>query len=157
MGIFDKLFGSKKQDPPLTTQPTEEAIQLQEEYNVMSSIELGTSEKYNDSTSYRLVENSIYEDLNDTEYTKFRMVISYILEGKDFDDQYPLEDILDKYLIHVSDHLEAEINEGSCKFKIELAGDLEALKSAQEIIGKKVFNRDFINENGQVGVDLVIQ
>lgn len=152
MGLFNKIFGNKKDENQSTSN---QEIRL--EYNLMKNIAIEKSLKYDDNENYKLIENGIYEDLNDVDDAKYRITISYELECNDSNNQYPLEDVLDKYYLHVSDFYEAENNVNSNKYKIELGGELEDVKNAQEIIGKKVFNRDFIHEDGQVRVNLVIE
>ncbi len=148
MGIFDKLFGGKKKG-------NESAIpELRMEYNVMFNIALETCDKYQNQELYKRIEHGIYQDLSDEDDASYRMVISYELDSEN--SQYPLEDILDKYLVHVADFFESK-NEDSNKTTYELGGTIDCIKEAQEIIGKKVFNRDFIDEDGQVRVQLVIE
>lgn len=125
----------------------------------MQNIQIAECKKYEDYDRYQLIENDIYLDTKDLEDTRYRMTISYELinEKEGNNNQYPLEDILGKYLIHVSDFYEAENIKGENKFKYELAGELSNLKKSQEIIGKKVFNQIFINEAGQEEVRLIIE
>ena len=152
MGLLSKLFGNKKQ--PGQDMPTEKELLL--EFDVMNNIQLETCRKYEDTNRYKFIENGIYEDLEDTDAAKYRMVMSYELETTE-DKQYPLEDILEEYLIHVSDPLEDENDVDSVKFKFEFGGELEDLKNAQHIIGKKVFNREFKGANGEILVGFVIE
>ena len=153
MGIFGNLFGQ-------TGKKSSNSIDKQEprlEYNVMKNITLEKCQKYENSEQFKLIENGIYQDLSDDDDAKYRMTISYELESDDSNNQYPLEDVLDKYYLHVSDFLESENKEESNKFKLELGGELEDIKKGLEIIGKKIFNRDYKDENGQVRVDLIIE
>lgn len=150
MGIFGKLFGSNKKDKPISPE-------IRSEYNLMTNISLIKMLKYENTSKYKLIEDGIYEDLNDDEDAKYRMTISYELQPDNTNNQYPLEDILDKYLMHVSDFYEAENEQGSTVFLTELGGYIENMKEAKEIIGKKVFNRDFIGTDGQVRVNLIIE
>ena len=153
MGIFDKLFGSKKQKSIESS--TKQELRL--EYQVMKNISLEKCLKYENANQFKHIENGIYQDLDDKEDFNHRMTISYELESDDTNNQYPLEDILDKYLLHVSDFLETENKKDSNKLKLELGGDLRGITNAKEIIGKKVFNRDFIGSDGQVRVKLIIE
>ncbi len=153
MGIFDKLFGGKKQK--LNNPSTDQELRL--EYNVMKNISLEKCKKYKDPSEYRLIEDGIYADLKDGSEQKYRMTISYELESNETNNQYPLEDILDKYLLHVSDFLESEKNTNQNSYKLELGGFLDGMKNAKEIIGKKVYNREFKDEDGQTRVDLIIE
>ena len=113
-------------------------------YNVMQNITLEKCDKYKDINQYIFVETGIYEDANDNDESKYRMTISYELESQD-DDQYPIADILDKYALYVTDFLESENDTNTNKFKREFGGELNDLKNAQAIIGKKVFNSDSYN------------
>lgn len=153
MGIFDKLLGSKKQK----TSDSSVKRELRMEYNVMKNISLEESAKYKNSEKYEFVENGIYKDLNDEDDAKYRMTISYELESDESINQYPLEDVLDKYLLHVSDFYESENSAESNKYKLELGGELDYIRKGQEIIGKKVFNRDFIGTDKQIRVNLIIE
>ncbi|CAH8283095.1 hypothetical protein EV196_10276 [Mariniflexile fucanivorans] len=149
MGIFGKLFGNNNKKPF--------SSEMRSEYNLMTNISLINMVKYENISKYKPIEDGIYEDLTDDDEAKFRMTISYELESDNTNNQYPLEDILDKYLIHVSESYEAENEQGASLFIIELSGSLEKIQDAKEIIGKKVFNREFIDSNGQVSVNLVIE
>ena len=153
MGLFDKLFWKDKSESNKET-PKQE---LRFEYNVMKNVTLETCNKYEDTSLYKLVENGIYEDLKDEDEARFRMTIKYELENDDSNNQYPLEDILDKYLMHVSDFLENENEKGTKRFKLELGGYLNNMKEAQNIIGKKIYNQDFKDDDGQVRVNLIIE
>lgn len=146
MGIFDKLFGGKKEQPK---------SELRSGYNLMSNITLETCEKYSNKENYELIENGIYKDLKDEDDANCRMTISYELDSDD--NQYPLEDVLDKFYLNVADFLESENNATSTKIKQELGGTLEDIKRAQEIIGKRIFNLDYLDEDGQVRVNLKIE
>ncbi len=152
MGIFDKLFGNKKK----SVSDSSLSQELRLEYNVMNNISLEKSNKYENSELYRFVETGIYQDLKDEDESSFRITLSYELESDDSNNQYPLDDVLNKYFLHVSDFYESENNPDSNKYKLELAGDLEDVKNLKEIIGKRIFNRDFL-KNGQVRVDLIIE
>jgi len=134
--FLSKLFNNKNQ-----IEPDHET--LDDQYNMMTAIKFEDVEKYSDQTRYKYVKDNIYEDLNDDEATKYRMTISFELESDE--DQYPLEDLLDKFYLHVTDFYEAEETAGPAVFKRELAGELEDLIKAQTIIGKKVYNQDFLD------------
>ncbi len=153
MGIFDKLFGGKKDKS--SDCYTNQELRLQ--YNVMKNIALESSQKHKNPDLYQLVENGIYQDLNDNDDAKYRMTISYQLESVDNTNQYPLEDILDKYLMYVSAFLDSEDEQNTNKHVVELGGYLDRMKEAKEIIGKKVFNREFKDEDGQIRVKLIIE
>lgn len=133
---------------------TSKGHKLNLEYNVMDSITLENPGRYKNKERYKLIEKGIYLDLKDNRIFNHRMTISYIQGSRKTNHQYPLEDILDKYLLYVSHKFSTKKN----KFKIELGGDLDHISKAKnEIIGKKVFNRDSIGTGGKIYVGLVIE
>ena len=153
MGLFSNLFGqSEKKDSNSSSNQ-----ELRLEYNVMKNITLEKLKKYENKKRYKKIEEGIYLDLNNEHEAKYRMTISYELESDETNNQYPLEDILDKYLMHVSDFLESKNNPNTNKYMFEFGGYLDKMIEAKEIIGKKVFNRDFIGADGKVYTDLVIE
>ena len=80
-------------------------------------------------------------------------------EGKDAADisQYPLEDILDRFSVYVSDFF-ADLNlPGKTECTLEFSGfSLEDVRALRSIIGKHVYNRT-IHKDGQDYVELVIE
>lgn len=154
MGLFDKLFGqTEKKNSDFSVKQ-----ELRLEYNVMKNISLQKCQKYENSEQFKLIENGIFEDLKDSDDTKYRMTISYNLETEnDTNNQYPLDDILDEFNIYVSDFLETENNSINTEHKLELAGELDDLKKCQKIIGKKVYNQEFRDDKGQIRVNLIIE
>lgn len=153
MGIFNKFFGGKnsKASSSISNQ------KLRLEYNVMKNISLEKCQKYENTELYELVEKGIYKDLTDESEAKYRITVFYELESEDDSNQYPLEDVLDKYYLHVSDFLESENKDNTNRFKLELGGALDDIQKSQEIIGKKVFNRDFLGADGNIRVKLVVE
>ncbi|WP_350287293.1 hypothetical protein [uncultured Croceitalea sp.] len=143
---------SKKQDAQ-----SSDTQELRLEFNVMKNISFAKNVKYDDHSKYRFIENGIYEDLNDDSGQKYRMTVSYELEFDETNNQYPLEDILDRYLMHVSDFLKSENGPSSNRYVLELAGYLDKMKEAKEIIGKRVFNREIKSKDGKIRVGLVIE
>jgi hypothetical protein len=88
--------------------------------------------------------------MKDKDVFNYRMTISYIQGTGNINYQYPIEDILDKYRLYVS--------HDKNKFTIELGGDLDGIiKAKNEIIGKKVFNRDYLGDDKKRYVKLVIE
>ena len=97
----------------------------------MKEIKLLEGEAYAIPLCYQSIEQGIYRDLEDKGNTCFRMPIGFKLdEGECM--QYPLEDILDEYYLHVST--------GSYN-AVVLAGELEDLQRAKYILGKKISYR----------------
>ncbi|WP_394751038.1 hypothetical protein [Spongiimicrobium salis] len=153
MGFFSKLFGQTEKQNPESVYEQE----LRLEYNIMKNISLEKSSKYADTSKYRFIEEGIYEDLNDDSEQKYRMILSYELALDESNNQYPLEDILDKYLLHISDFLENENDANPNTYRYEFGGFLDGMRKAKELIGKRVFNREYRNEEGQILVQLVIE
>lgn len=80
-------------------------------------------------------------------------------EGVDskYISQYPLEDVLDKFFVYVSDFY-PELNDGSsnvCYLEFS-SGDIEDVKKLREIFGKHVYNKD-VAQDGVVFSILVIE
>ena len=154
MGFLSKLFGQteKKSPDSLVNQ------ELRLEFNIMKNISLEKCLRHNDTSKYKLIEDGIYEDLNDDSEQKYRMIISYELESHENGNQYPLDDVLDKYLLHVvsEDFLEFESDSNPNKYTLELGGFFDGMKEAKEKKKKKVFNREFKDEEGHIRVKLVI-
>lgn len=99
----------------------------------MKEIALLDGEAYTIPSCYRSIEEGIYRDLEDEGDTCFRMPISFKLdEGECL--QYPLEDILDEYYLHVSEFI---LSTGSYN-AVVLAGELQDLQRAKCILGKKI-------------------
>lgn len=117
----------------------------------MKNIKLLKLEK----SSYQEIENGIYKDLNDLEETNHRIALSFELEDNE-NFQYPLEDILDKYFLYVSDIIK-NVTEQNNLLEVELAGELEDIQNIKEILGKRVYNKVILKENGQNYISLVIE
>lgn len=153
-GLFNKLFGQTEKKNIDTT--LQQEIRLK--YNIMKNISIATCQKYENYKKFKLIENGIYEDLKDTDDTKYRMTITYDLEPEnDTNNQYPIEDILDEFYLYVSDFLESENNSKTTNHKLELAGELDDLKRCQKIIGKIIYNQEFRDTDGQIRVNLIIE
>lgn len=98
----------------------------------MKDIRIIEQKKYADVYHYQFIETSIYRDLSDQDDTCFRMTISFELEEGE-STQYPLEDLLDEYYLHVSDFIASDAN--SCT-TIELAGELDGIRDAKSLLVK---------------------
>ncbi|CEN50797.1 conserved hypothetical protein [Capnocytophaga canimorsus] len=115
----------------------------------MKNITLLELKKY-DNFLYEEVEKGVYKDLDDLDETSYRIALSFELEeGETF--QYPLEDILDKYFLYVSDFLDDKSLKGEKHsiIKVILAGELENIQSVKKIIGKRVSNQILTKEDGK--------
>lgn len=72
-------------------------------------------------------------------------------EGED--SRYPLEDLLDKYFIHIEEVVEEKNN----VFKAIVGGNLKNLNEIKSVFGKRVYNEDYIDNAGQTRVKLIIE
>ena len=71
--------------------------------------------------------------------------------------QYPLEDLLEKYCVHVSDFYPKLNTKNSRTCYIEFSGNrLDHIESLLTIVGKHVYNKD-IFENGEECTVLIIE
>lgn len=115
----------------------------------MKNITLLELKKY-DNFLYEEVEKGIYKDLDDLDETSYRIALSFELEENET-FQYPLEDILDKYFLYVSDFLDDKSLKGEKHsiIKVILAGELENIQSVKKIIGKRVSNQILTKEDGK--------
>lgn len=113
----------------------------------MKNIASYVAGKYKDNDGYKLAEEGIYF-IHDGYVTS--LVFEQEPELGEGDkpsniSQYPLEDILDKYLVYVSDFYE-ELNAKSEKLcYLEFTSDSESIddvKALREIIGKHVYDNN---------------
>ncbi|WP_286927707.1 hypothetical protein [Flavobacterium sp. UBA4197] len=119
----------------------------------MKNIQLAKLDKYKDNPNYELIDGNIYKDIEEDHYV---FALSYELEGEE-DSQYPLEDILDKFLLHVSDFIDEDSYYTNREVTLELGGDLDDIKEAiDSIIGKRVYNEEYDDNDGVTRVKLVI-
>src|SRR5680860_382494 len=110
-------------------------------------------EKLKDVSNFQFVEEGIYNDLNDDGgFATYRIAMAADLEDGE-DTQYPLEDILDEYLVHVEEFLN---NDENNSLKYIFGGELDDVQNFKSIIGKKVCNEEFVDEEGQTRVRLKI-
>jgi hypothetical protein len=68
--------------------------------------------------------------------------------------QYPLEDILDKYYLYVSDVLSEA---GGPRMEIELGGTLIDVRKAIGLAGKRAYNAEYVDEKGKTFIKLVVE
>ena len=119
----------------------------------MKNIQQIHLDKYNDP-KYELGEDNIYKNTAEDSYV---FAVNFDLEATE-DAQYPLEDILDKFYLHVSDFIDEAAFATSKNVSLELSGDLEDIQTAiKTIIGKRVYNAEYISEGGITRVKLVIK
>ena len=119
----------------------------------MKDIKQINLDKYNNS-NYELIENGIYKNTTEDIHV---FAISYELEENE-DSQYPLEDILDQFYLHVSDFIDEDAYYNSKIVNLELGGELEDVQKAiTSIIDKRAYNAEYVGEDGRTYVKLVIE
>ena len=128
----------------------------------MKEIANYAASKYQSVANYQEVAEGIYRCLDATAdaHNEYVTSLSFVQEpeldeGADPSDisQYPLEDILDRFLVYISDFYE-EVNAASeVRCQLEFAApDLADVQGLRTIIGKHVYNQD----DGEL-VDLMIE
>lgn len=71
--------------------------------------------------------------------------------------QYPLEDLLDRFLVYVSDFFEEYNAPETETCLLEFSGDSEEdIAGLRSIIGRHVYNRE-CSSDGKISVDLIIE
>lgn len=119
----------------------------------MKNIRSITLEKYS-SLVYESVDPYIYRN---TEKNTYVNALSFELEDNE-DSQYPLEDLLDRFNLYVSDFIDPKAFGESNYLSAEFAGDLDnILDFLKSVVGKRVYNTDVEGEDGQTYVKLSIE
>ena len=80
-------------------------------------------------------------------------------EGKNAADisQFPMEDLLDRFYVHISDYYPTLNTAKSATCYVEFAGSkIEYIQSLTSIVGRRVKNKA-IYENGEEGFVLIIE
>ena len=124
----------------------------------MRNIKVFDAPKYSNK-SYKKVADGIY--FSDGSYY---MSISFeqeseFDEGADASDisQYPLEDLLDKYSVYVSDFYNSINLEGHSTCYIEISSDSQnLLEEMKSIVGKHIYNKVCVKDGEEV-IDLIIE
>lgn len=137
----------------------------------MKNIQNYDAEKYIKTGLFSMFKKSAYKKLDDGIYEhKEDGEILYVTslsfeqepefeEGEFADDisQYPIEDILDKFLCHVSDFYEDQNVANSKVCYLEFAAmNIEYIRELRTIIGKHVYNKD-VEEDGEIYSELIIE
>ena len=107
--------------------------------------------KHKKANTYTVFDNGSYKSVDDD--FEHKIAFSFELEEGE-DTQYPLEDLLDRYNLYVSDFLPSE---STSIMKIELAGSPDDIQNVATIAGKRVYNSDYTGDDGKTYVKLVIE
>lgn len=113
----------------------------------MKNIKNYNAEKYN-KENYEKIEEGIYKlksKMNDLYVTSLTFIQEPELgegENASYISQYPLEDILDKFSVHVQDFYD-ELNKETSQVCYQEFGSpyLENIQKLRSIIGKHVYNK----------------
>lgn len=130
----------------------------------MKNIHFVIQEKYNDPSKYEKIAEGVYKSLFEdedglVEEGHFVTTLSFTLE-EDLNEleerQYPLEDILNQFLAHVSDYISED--EDSAEMILELCTQdwQEKMEELVTIVGKRVYNKE-VEENGIIYEKLIIE
>src|SRR6185312_9138710 len=113
-------------------------MQFRTKYKEMKNFEIIALDKFKDPSNYQFIEDGIYNELKkDDGFATHRIAITMELEDGE-DSQYPLEDILDKYLAHIEEILDSDDDK---TLKYILGGDLDNIQKLKSIIGKRAYNQ----------------
>lgn len=111
-------------------------------------------EALNDRNRYEPVAEGIYNDLHDSGgFATYRMAMAMEMEVGE-DSQYPLEDILDHFLVHVDEFLDAD---DPNEFHGIFGGELDDLQQFRTLIGKRAFNETLMGDDGKERIRLKIE
>ena len=128
----------------------------------MQDITLERPEQYQDEARYRHVQDGIYQETAEAggrpegmRDDSYRMALSFTTE--EGEGQYPLEDVLDRFLVHVEDvFVDApQPAQAGARVVYGFGGDLDDLQGLATIIGKHVYNERY-EEDGEGYIRLVI-
>lgn len=134
----------------------------------MKNIKNYSTEKYKNNEIYTFVEDGIYLFKNTYDSIKEGMYVygnmqtsnvepdyyvtslsfeqePFLGEGKSSQEisQYPLEDILDRFYVHISDFYKKNNEESTSLCYLEFASeDIESIKKLRSIINKQVYNKE---------------
>lgn len=124
----------------------------------MKNISAIKASKYN-TKEYDLLEDDIYRCGDVCVITLQFQQEPEMEEGTSSADvsQYPLEDILDRFNVYISDFYESENKCAKVKCRLEFASPrIENIRKLKSIIGKRVYNK-IVTKNGDDFVELIIE
>lgn len=115
----------------------------------MKNICIYSPEKYQTS-SYVQVSENIYKTCDASTKEDYYVTSLSFMQEPEFDEgtspnnisQYPLEDVLDKFSVSVSDFYENENSKSDSLCYLEFRGsDIKNIQSLLKIVGKHVYNK----------------
>lgn len=149
----------------------------------MKNISNYKAQKYNNNDRYTFIEEGIYlfknmyDSIEDDMFVYRSMKTSkiepdYYVTSLSFEQepehgegtspklisQYPLEDVLDKFLVHISDFYKKENDKSDSLCYQEFASpNIEQIKKLRKIIGKHVYNKEYVGDDGRTYIKLAIE
>ena len=119
----------------------------------MKDFVVETLEKHANTDAYEPVEPGIYRHLSQDDYS---VALTFTTEKGE--GQYPLEDLLDEFFVHVSDFITdpEKLEEAGNRITLELSGDLDDVQKVAQLVGKTVRNEE-VEVDGNAVVRLVIE
>lgn len=149
----------------------------------MKNISNFKANKYDNAERYLLIEEGVYlfknmyDSIEDGMYVYGNMCSSeiepdYYVTSLSFEQepelgegsspnlisQYPLEDILDEFLVHISDFYEEDNDKSATLCYQEFASPhIENIKKLRSIIEKHVYNEEYTGDDGENYIKLVIE
>ncbi len=130
----------------------------------MKDIKIIHQEKYKDTTRYERVAEGFYKALvsyddNMVEVGHYVATFSFLLEedlNEMADRQYPLEDLLDEFLAHVSEFVQNDPNNAVMILELCTQNWLDHMELLVKIEGRHVYNREVIKD-GETYYELVME
>lgn len=129
----------------------------------MKNIHFVPRKKYSDPARYEKIADGIYKALTDSADElvlkgHYVTTLSFTLEAErnELEDrQYPLEDILDEFLAHVSEFVQDDPDNPEMILELCTQNWPEKMTALTGIVGKQVYNQQ-LEKNGQTLIELVI-
>ncbi len=120
----------------------------------MKNIKVIEVNQLNDKSRYDLVEKDIYLDKKDEfGYATYRIALSLEFEPGE-NSQYPLESVLNEFFIHIDEFLESKKQN---EHRFIFGGQLNHIKKFKSIVGKRVTEEKYIDEDGDKMIRLIIE
>lgn len=126
----------------------------------MKDIKLYQDPRYDNQDIYKQIENGVYKVVGKTndmvDIGEGVMALSITLDDSPEEvemRQYPLEDILDEYDLYMSQLIKDE--PGDTELIVELAGEIDDLKRAKEIIGKRITIEEY-EKDGELFARIIL-
>lgn len=119
----------------------------------MKDFVVETLEKHANADTYEPVEPGIYRNMSQDDYS-----VALTFTAEQGEGQYPLEDLLDEFYVHVSDFITDpdQLEEAGSRITLEFSGVLEGVRKVAQLVGKTVRNEE-AEVDGNPFVRLVIE